>query len=104
VKHTVGKDTYEILKNGKPLKNGSEAEAWTAFIPKWVHHIAVATFPASFGKEAEDAIRAVTFAADEGYVDTVIKAVERKWPCSTTKGVKGSQSVKGSQPVKGKKS
>lgn len=58
----------------------------------------MATFPASLGKEAEDAIRAVTFAADEGYVDTVIKAVERKWPCSTTKGVKGSQ------PVKGKKS
>ncbi len=98
MKRTVGKDTYEILKNGKPLPAKAEAEAWMAFIPKWVHHIAVATFPASLGKEAEDAIRAVTFAADEGYVDTVIKAVERKWPCSTTKGVKGSQ------PVKGKKS
>lgn len=58
MKRTVGKDTYEILKNGKPLPAKAEAEAWMAFIPKWVHHIAVEVVPgrqpATFASERRE--------------------------------------------------
>lgn len=76
-----GGHTYEVLKDGKPLLGRMAGlEAFMAFVPSCFRFIAVAQFPTSFGLEAKDDLRAVTFAVDEGYVDTVIEAVEKRWP------------------------
>lgn len=90
-----GKDVYEITKNGKPLVGEhADMEAFVLFLPSCFRFVAVASFPLGLGPEAEDCLRAMTFAVDEDYVDTVAAAVEKKWPGSVTKGGKMSQMAK----------
>ena len=87
MKVKINDNVYEVTKNGKPLVGKmADMEAWMVFTPRCFKHVAVASFPASFGKRLATLMRAMTFAVDEPYIDTVIAAVEKKWPKSTKNG------------------
>jgi hypothetical protein len=81
MKVKINGNLYEVTKNGKPLTGKmAEYETFLVFAPRCFRYVAVASFPSSIRKG--DVLRAVTFAADMPYIDTVIEAVEKKWPKS----------------------
>lgn len=81
MKIKCGQDVYEVLRNGRPFGKGKQRlEAFTALAPNYFHYVAAATFPASFGKPLAGRVRAMTFAVDKPYIDTVVAAVEKRWP------------------------
>jgi len=82
MKVTIKGHEYEVLKDSKPLGGKHpEMEAFLAFAPANLRHVAVATFPSAwFGRKLGGKLRAMIFAADSAYLATVISAVEARWP------------------------